>query len=221
MSVFTCHSPRRLQPSFLQHHREPPEAAAHALPRVLLGAGQPACDLRVRQLLDHAQPERLALVGAERLHRLLDRAADRPEVDEVLDALVVGGRELSLGHPEAPPRRPVHPARPEEPAQLVPRHSVDPRHPVRSRVSIGRPRREGLRERLGGELGRGFGVERSPGEVPEEVLRMAAVQLGERAGVRRRRREELAIAAPILHSSPTFWLRCGVSPVPCLGCEPM
>ena len=140
------------------------------------------------------------MVLAERRQRLRDRAADRREVDEVLDPLEVLGREIALRHPEAPARRTIHAARPEESAELVPRHPVDPCHAVRPRVSIGRPRREGLRERLGGELGRGLGVERSPGEVAKEVLGVAPVQHGERAGLGRRHREELAIAALVLHS---------------------
>jgi hypothetical protein len=48
---------------------------------------------------------------------------------------------------------------------------------------------------------------------------VATVQLGEHAGFCRRRREELAIAALVLHPVSDFRLRCGVSPVPCLGTE--
>ena len=151
-------------------------------------------------MLDDPKAERVAMILPERREGFDDRAADRREVDEILDPLEVGGREIALRHPETPARRPVHPSRPEEPAELVPRHPVDPCHAVRSRVPVGRPRREGLRERLGGELGRGFGVERSPGEVAEEILGVAPVQHGERAGLGRRHREELAIAALVLHS---------------------
>ena len=140
------------------------------------------------------------MILAERRESLDDRTADRREVDEILDPLEVGGREITFRHPETSACRPVHPPGPEEPAELVPRHPVDPCHAVRSRVSVGRPRREGLRERLGGELGRGFGVERSPGEVAKEILSMAPIQLGEYAGLGGRHREELAIAALVLHS---------------------
>ena len=151
-------------------------------------------------MLDHAKTERIPMVLAERFERFHDRAADGREVDEVLDPFEVLRRELALRHPEAPARGTIHSARSEEPPELVPRHPVDPCHAVRSRVSVGRPRREGLRERLGGELGRGFGVERSPGEVAKEVLGVAPVQHGERAGLGRRHREKLAIAALVLHS---------------------
>src|SRR5919201_1013014 len=72
---------RQGQAALLEHQREPSEPSTDALPRVLLAAHQPPRDLRVGQLFDHPEPQRLAMVLTQRSERLRDRAADRREVD--------------------------------------------------------------------------------------------------------------------------------------------
>src|SRR4029078_11530778 len=79
------------EPAFLQLDRQAPQAAAHALARVVLGARELSCDLGVRQAADHVQLQYLALIARKRLQGLDERVLDRGEVDEVLDSLVVLG----------------------------------------------------------------------------------------------------------------------------------
>ena len=74
-----------------------------------------------------------------------------------------------------------------------PRHAVHSRH-----VRVPGPRGEGLRERLGGELGRGLGIKRPAREVTQQILGMAAIELHERRGIVPRSQEQRRVA-PLIH----------------------
>ena len=73
----------------------------------------------------------------------------------------------SFGHPQSPPGPGFDRTGPEVPREEVLADPVQPPGPVDALLSEPAAGRERLRERLGHELRRAFGIERAPGEERE------------------------------------------------------
>jgi len=140
------------------------EAPADAHPSRWLGAPELGRDLAVATTVDDPQPQRLALFLRQAVHRLGKRLAHAFEVDELLDPVVVVVVHGSLGHPQSPPGPGFDRTGSEVPRQQVLADPVQPPGPVDALVPEPAAGRERLRERLGHELRRDFGIERAPGE---------------------------------------------------------
>ena len=203
---------------FLQDERQAPQPSAHPLAGRRLFAVQAVGDLRIRERIDHAQPQRFTLILREGGERLGEGGAERREVHQVFDPFVVLQWQVGRRQPDLLPSGRVHAPRAEEASQLMPCDPVQPRHPVRSRVPVVPPGRERLGEGLRRQLGRRLGVERPPGEVAQQVLGVPPIDLHERRGIRPRREEQLRIG-PLVHpNSDVVRTRSGSSfAASCLG----
>jgi hypothetical protein len=165
----------------------------HALPGGVLGAVESRRYLRVRELVDHAQLDRLALAAGHARHRAGQGLAVVGRVREHLDAcdgLVVETRHLD---PEPPDRAPLDLLAAKPVRELLRRDAVQPRRSRLAHIAEAAAPLVGDGEGLGQQVGGHLGVEDAPVQIGEEWLGAAVVELAERARVGSRGDDELCV----------------------------
>ena len=172
-------------------------APADAHPSGLLGAPELGRDLAVAPSVDRAEGQGFALLLRQDADRLPDRPAERLEVDQLLDPVVVLRADARSGIPRRPgPARPPRAGRTARAGARRSRRATQRRR--RPRRGTG-ARGERLGEGLGHELRRGLGIEGSPGEVARNASAWRSNSAPKSSGSPHDRRISSASSSP----SPT------------------